>query len=175
MNTVRVTRPPMDVGRGRTGELVRTVLLAGALCLLVLVLGFAVGRNERPPGTPGDATPPGVQIASVSAAIPSSLSTAATIEIQAPPPPKPVVTPESKPAASSQSVGSEPVHAHTPSAPVPARPVAPVTHPTPAPAPTPTHEHSSTGGTTGGGGSSKSGGTGAKPESSGSTSFENSG
>jgi hypothetical protein len=80
MNTVRIPREPIVVGRGPMRANVRPVAVSAALCVAVFVCCFAIGRAERPAGAPTEKLLPSLPAASAGAAIPLALSSAPTLE-----------------------------------------------------------------------------------------------
>ncbi len=177
MNTVRISRPAVDVGRGPAGTLVRTMALAAVLCAAAFAASFEIGRAERPGGTPSEHLP-SLPAAAAGAAIPARLGSAPAIADEAPAAAStPAVAPT--PAASHVSTSQAPSSSSTPAAQTPAAPTttapAPTT-PAATTAPTRPQPQSSTGGTSPAsrGGSSGSSGGAAKPEASG-TPFDSSG
>jgi hypothetical protein len=181
MNTVHATRPTMDMRSAAARVRLVTLLVTPLLCVAVFVCAFALGRTQRPAGAAQAQALPGLPVAAAGVSIPVSLGSAAPVDAQAPPPaPAPVTA---RHAATDHKTGA-PAHASEPSSTsvtpaVPATPTVsattPVVPPKPAaPAPAPAIP---TGGTSTPGGSGSSSGSGAspKPQSGGSTSFENSG
>jgi hypothetical protein len=144
--------------------------LSATLCIAVFSVCFAIGRKERPPGTPREQSA-SIQVDSQGAAVPQILTSVPSLEITIQP-----SAPESAPTSARRTAAPEHVVAPsaTPAAPVPQPPPAPVSRPTPAPAHAPsTHTQPSTGGATSSGGGSSNGA--GKSQPGGSISFENSG
>lgn len=194
MNTIRVTRPPVEVPARRAGLHLLRLLAVVLLCVAAFVCCFAIGRAERPKLASGERLPPSVPVASAGATIPLALSSAPAIDVRDIVVVKAPAPPASPTAAAKTSAES----AHLPShvAPAASSTVTPATvapaPTTPAPSapaattPTPTAPVASTPVSAG---ERSSGGTStpaasappakqapaAKSETSSSTSFENSG
>jgi hypothetical protein len=82
MNTIRVTRPPVEMPRRRIDLHLRTLLLAVLLCVAVFACCFAIGRAERPKLAAGEGLPPSVPAASAGVSIPLALSGAPPIDMR---------------------------------------------------------------------------------------------
>ena len=185
MNTIRVTRPPVDIGRDVARERRRTLLLTALLCVAVLASFYLIGRHERPASAPEQV--PGFPLAAAGAAIPGRLSSAAPtsigVHVRIPASTSASTSTARKGTAATPAASSVPrsvvrVGHATPAAPSkpssPTRTSAPRQPSTHAKAPAPATPVSPSGGTSSpGSGGSKGGGS--KPKSGGSTSFENSG
>jgi hypothetical protein len=179
MNTIRVTRPPVDVPGRRTELHLLTLLVVALLCAAVFVCCFAIGRAERPKLATGERLPPSVPVASAGASIPLALNSAPPIDVRdiivvktpAPPARSTTATKTTVEAARvSSSVAPAVSRTITPAIVTPA-PVAPAVT-----TPVSTGEHSS-GGTSTPAASAPPAkqAPAAKSETSSSTSFENSG
>jgi hypothetical protein len=81
MNTIRVTRPPVEMPRRRVDLHLRTLLLAALLCVAVFACCFAIGRAERPKLGGAEQLAPSVPAASAGASIPLALSGAPPIDM----------------------------------------------------------------------------------------------
>ncbi len=184
MNTIRVTRPPVDVPGRRTELHLLTLLVVALLCAAVFVCCFAIGRAERPKLATGERLPPSVPVASAGASIPLALNSAPPIDVRdiivvkTPAPPARSITATKTTVETARvpsSVAPAVSRTITPAIVTPA-PVAPAVTTPAVTTPVSTGEHSS-GGTSTPAASAPPAkqAPAAKSETSSSTSFENSG